>query len=263
MGRDDGCSGREGDHRVEHPTIDEAVERILNRAFALLQNQRALAKVVNDQARENDQRPGVPNRSATEMAHVGVEGFAPGDTENDRAQNEKARAAVHAKELKRIGWIRGFENAWISKDPRKSCGRDDNKPDESGRAEDRADARSSATLNHEQADQNRDRKRHDIGIECRCGDLQTFDRGENRNGRCNEAIAVKQRRADEAHDHDHGRAIAAAMIAGFGIFFRGGAGVGIFHAHRFAEEQGQEGHDSTFASVIRAKNEDQIFDADD
>ena len=76
------------------------------------------------------------------------------------------------------------------------------------RAEESGDPRRAARLHRKQHHQNDHRQRHHIGIERGGDELDAFDRRKHRQRRRNHRIAVKQRAADDAEQHD--RAGAAA-----------------------------------------------------
>ena len=60
------------DHRDPRPVREEQEERVVDRARRV-EDQRALAHVVEDQRREDDGEPRAPDRAAAEVAHVGVQ----------------------------------------------------------------------------------------------------------------------------------------------------------------------------------------------
>ena len=57
--------------------------------------------------------------------------------------------------------------------------------------------RGPASLNHEQADQDRERERHDENVECRRDELEAFHRRKHRDRRRDDAVAIEQRRAHD------------------------------------------------------------------
>ena len=74
----------------------------------------------------------------------------------------------------------------------------DHEPQHHDRAEHSTDARRAAPLHDEQADQHRQRERHDVRLELRRGDLETFDRAQHRDRRRDDAVAVEERRTEDA-----------------------------------------------------------------
>ena len=65
-----------------------------------------------------------------------------------------------------------------------------------------ATLRGAARLHREQRDQDHDGQRHDVGVEGRRRDLQAFDRRQHRQRRRDHGVAVEQRGADDAEQHD-------------------------------------------------------------
>ena len=58
-------------------------------------------------------------------------------------------------------------------------------------------------LNQKQSDQDHDGDRHDVRLEQRRGDFQTLDRAEHGDGRRDHAVAVEQRRPEDAERNQH------------------------------------------------------------
>ena len=81
-------------------------------------------------------------------------------------------------------------------------------PDQHDRPEDRADAGRPAALEEEQDDQDDDRDRDDVRLEERRRDFEPFDGAEHRDRRRDHAVAVEQRRAEDA-DGDQRAALTA------------------------------------------------------
>ena len=65
-----------------------------------------------------------------------------------------------------------------------------------------ATARRAAALHGEQADQDREAERHDVGLEGGRRELQALDRREHRDRRRDDRVAVEQRGADHAEQRD-------------------------------------------------------------
>ena len=72
----------------------------------------------------------------------------------------------------------------------------------SDRAEERRDLGRASRLHGEERDQDNDGERHDIGIERRRYDLQTFDRRKHGQRRRDDRVAVEQRAADNTEQDD-------------------------------------------------------------
>ena len=109
--------------------------------------------------------------------------------------------------------------------------------------EDPADKAGALPLHDEQPDQNHDRDRHHGGRQRGRVDLQAFDGAEHRDGRRNRAVTIEQGGADEAH-HQQLRAPCPGL--------------------RIARvEQRQQRDDAAFAAIVRAQDQQRIFDRDD
>ena len=68
-------------------------------------------------------------------------------------------------------------------------------------------------LNREHANQDRDRDRHDVRLEQRRRHLQSLDSAQHRDRRRDHAVAIEQRGAEDAEQHEH---VASASAAGVG-----------------------------------------------
>ena len=74
----------------------------------------------------------------------------------------------------------------------------DGEPEQHDRPEQTADAAGAEVLHGEQADQHDHGDRQDERLEGGRGDLQALDRAQHRDGGCEQAVAVEQRRAQHA-----------------------------------------------------------------
>ena len=95
--------GGERDHRVERPRRAPARRTGSSAAAGCARSERALAEVVEEERREDDDVPGRRIGPAAEVAHVGVERLAAGDAEDDasRARGSRARRCATKK---RTAW---------------------------------------------------------------------------------------------------------------------------------------------------------------
>ncbi len=85
-------------------------------------------------------------------------------------------------------------------------------PDHHHGPEQPADHAGAAPLHQEEAEQHHDGERNDVGIEERRGDLQSLDRAQHRDRRRDHAVAIEERRADQAGGQDE--PVSAAAPAG-------------------------------------------------
>ena len=60
------------------------------------EKKRALAEIIQRQRRQDDRKPGEPNRCGPKMTDIGVKRFAAGDGEKNRAQDHETAPAVVA-----------------------------------------------------------------------------------------------------------------------------------------------------------------------
>ena len=174
-------------------------------AFGLASTQRALPEIVERQRRQHDSDPGDLDRPAAEMAEVGVERLRPGDREKHRAERDQADHAVAGEKADAVERIDRGEHARIGGDMPDAGDRNGDEPDQRDRTEEGRDPGGAARLHGEQRDQDHDGERHDIGIEGRRHDLQAFDRREHRQRRRDHGVAVEQRAADDAEQHQRVR----------------------------------------------------------
>ena len=188
--------------RYQGPVRRHQVERVLD-GCRVLQQQRALAKIVQRQRRHDDRKPGDPDRLLAKMAHVGVQRLAPGDAQHHRAQDDEGRARVVPHEPQRVMRADGPQNGRIGLDMDQPEQGDAGKPDQGDWPKKLADAAGAAFLHCEQAKQDDQCQRNHIALEGRRHHLQTFHRRQHRDGRGNHAVAVKQAGAKDADHQQH------------------------------------------------------------
>ena len=116
-------------------------------------------------------------------------------------------------------------------------------PEQHDRAKDRADVLRSFALHHEQAEQDSDAEGKDRRRELRGIELHTFDSAQHRDGGRDHAVAVKEGGPNQTEDKQRGPPTSG----------RGMADV----------EQRQQGHDAALAAVVRAHDQDRVFERDD
>ena len=116
---------------------------------------------------------------------------------------------------------------------------EDHEPDRHDRSEHAADTVRPPALDREQGDKDGERDRDDEVLEARRGDLQALDRRQDGDGGGDHAVAVEQRRADDAEEYQ-GRGLGPGAL----------------------DERG-EGHDAALAFVARAHDEGHVLDRDD
>ncbi len=138
------------------------------------------------------------------MPHVCVERFAAGDHEEHRTEHREADEAVGGKERDGVAGIEGAQDTRQPRDPGDAeCG-ERYEPDDHDRTEEAANAMGSVLLNHEQPDQDDYRDWDYVLLEQRRRHFETLDGTEHADRRRDHAIAVEQRRAEDAERDQNG-----------------------------------------------------------
>src|SRR5206468_587512 len=89
------------------------------------------------------------------------------------------------------------EHGRITNDAGDAEDRESAEPDQHDRAEDRADPAGSMLLEQKEADEDDDGDRHDELRQGGCGDLETLDRGEDRDRGRDDSVAIEKRCSEE------------------------------------------------------------------
>ncbi len=174
------------------------------------------------------------------MAHIGIERFGTRDGENDRAEQQQRMRLAADEKLKTRTRIERRENRRLLHHAPDAKRPERDEPDGHDGAKQSADARRAIFLSEEDADQQHRRNGHGHAVECSRDDLEAFDRAKNGNGRRQNAVAIKKRRADHARDHHRAGETALGAV--------------------FLEGERRQGQDAAFALVIGAQHQDDIFD---
>ena len=206
MRGDDGGHGRQDHHWIQRPARSHEEQR-RGGGLGSLQQHRALAEVVQHQRGKRQREPRHPDGLYAEVAHVRVEGLAAGHHQEDRAQDDEGVPAVSGEETDRVSGVKRREYRRVHDDPRHPQHRKGDKPDNHHGTEHGANRRRAPRLNQEHANQDGDRDGHDIRLEQVRGNRQAFDGTQDRDGGGDHAVAVEQRRAEQA-DADQRRAAA-------------------------------------------------------
>ncbi len=93
LGGDDGGGGGEEDERERGPLRGHLEERGAG-GVRVAEEESALAEVVEGEGWEDEVEPCAADGVWAEVAHVGVEGFAAGDGEEDAAEDDEAGVAA-------------------------------------------------------------------------------------------------------------------------------------------------------------------------
>ena len=207
------------------------------------EHQRALAQIVERQRRQHDGKPRNLDRTAAEMPEIGIKSLGSGDGEKHGAKRKQSNDAVVQQEIDAVERIERPQHARIGGDPVEAGQCDRHEPDQHDRAEQRRDLRRTARLHREQGEQDHHRQRHDIFVERRRHDVDAFDRGEHRQCRRDDGIAVEQRGADDAEQRDDAAGPADTANG--------------------ARCKRHQGKGAALAVIIRAQQDHYIFERDD
>ena len=202
------------DHRDTRPTRREQVERIADRR-RLVQHERTLAEVVDDQRGEDEGEPADPDRPASEVAHVRIQRLGAGDGQHDRAHRDESGVGMIGEEGADVGGRQAAQHLGVLRDARQPGQYEHDEPDDHDRPEQPADlVRAPPLRREEHGKDDRTDRQHDI-VRRRRGHLDALDRGQYRDGRRDQAVAVEQRGADDAEHHRDGDAPGVrAQLAG-------------------------------------------------
>ena len=177
------------------------------------------------------------------MAHVGVKRLAAGHREESAADHGQGeRTGVPEIGDGRQGTEPG-ENGGIPDDSDNAEGAGDDEPDQHHGAEQAADEGRAAALDQKQDDEDGHRQRDHDASQLGSINLHPLDRAQHRNRRGDGAVAVEQRRPDQA-DHDHDG--APAVLSG---------------AAR--ADQREQRQNAALAVIVGAHDQDRVFDRDD
>jgi hypothetical protein len=203
------------------------------------QQQRSLAEVVDEQGGHGHAVPRQADGPASEVAHVRIEGLAPGDAQDHRAQDDGSGPAVVDEESDRVARVQGGEHRRDVDDLARAQPGQDQEPQQHDRAEDAADAPGSLALKGEEQHQHGAGGRDHEGVGPGGDGGEALQGGQHRDGRGDESVAVEQGRAEQGGHHDP-RPSGAPLLG----------------------QQGEEGHDAALALVVRAHDKGDVLDAD-
>lgn len=164
--------------------------------MCVLEEERALAEVADEERGEDHQEPRGADGALSEMPHVGVEGLAPRDGEHDRPEHQEGSGAVLREEGGRVRGGQGGEDLGAPHDMGRAEGGHGDEPDERDGAEDRAYARGAPPLKEEEADEERDGDRDHEAVEGVRGHAEALDGAEDGDGRGDHPVAVEEGRAE-------------------------------------------------------------------
>ncbi len=120
--------------------------------FGMRQHHRALAEIIEHQARQHQSQPCKTDRAAAKMAHVGVKRFRARHRQEHRAHHHKTQAGMRGDELERIHRVHRTEDGGIIFEMDRAKHAHGDEPHRRDRAEDCADFAGAPALQHEHAD---------------------------------------------------------------------------------------------------------------
>ncbi len=223
LGGDDGGGGGEEDDGDEGGFGYEAEEMVklgFEGGFDVGEDECALAEVVQHQRGHDDEEPAFDEGRTAEVSDVGVHGFAAGDGEENEAHEDDAFVAVVGEEIHAVVGEQCGEDAWVGGDVEDTEDGEGEEPNDHDGAEGDPDFCGSIFLDEEESEDDGGCDGDDVageaGADFCVEEGESFDGGENGDGGGDDAVAVEQASAEDAHEDDGG-----GRARGEGIF--GGA----------------------------------------
>jgi hypothetical protein len=202
-----------------------------------------LTEVVENERRQHQREPGEANRLSPEMAHVRVERLSPRHHQEHRSQNENPVSSVLPEELDGMEGVRRRQHSRVAGDGNEAERGEGREPDEHDRTEHRPHTGRAVALHQEQAHEDEDRQRKDVALEQRRCGRKPFEGAQNGDRRGDDPVPVEKSGAEDAHPED--REVAGPPVAGI------------------RPHQGQKREDPSFAAVVGAHHEREIFEGND
>lgn len=212
MRGDDRRGGREHDEGYARPVGGHPEEGV-GRRSRFAHQQRRLAEVVEQEAREHQHQPCAANGRRPEVAQVGVERLGAGDREDHRAQGDERARRVRRGEGDRVARRQRREDTRSGDDARQAENRERSEPEDHHRSEDRAEPRGTPGLQPEKRQQDHQGHLGRVPADRRRAHLQALDRRQHGDRRGDHAVAVEQRSADHAQEHDDAAARRGGQAA--------------------------------------------------
>src|SRR5579883_775561 len=136
--------------RENRPERGEIEERIADRGW-MFEKKSRLSGIVEKERRQHEPVPGGADRVSADMPHIGIERLAPGDRQEDPAENGKAAPPALPQKGDRISRVDRGEHLRMAQDAAYAQHRDHPEPEQHDRSEHAADARRAAALNGKKA----------------------------------------------------------------------------------------------------------------
>ncbi len=202
-----------------------------------------LPEVIQHERRKNEAEPSRPQRPSAEMPHIGVEGLGACHRQKNGSQHQETAPGRIPQHCDAIDRVDGEEYARLLRDSPDAEQRQHQEPDQHHRAEEAAYRGRTVALHQEEAGEESERDRDDIGVEERRRHFQSLDRAQHRDRRGDDAVAVEQRGADQTRRHDP--SIPLAPLTGR------------------AQDQCGERQEPALAMIVGAHDDKHVFDRDD
>ncbi|MGD0108210.1 MAG: hypothetical protein ABSC06_29870 [Rhodopila sp.] len=241
LGGDDGGHGREQDHGVDHAGRHEAEEQVAAGHRCAAQQVGTLPEIVQQQGGIHHRKPACADWTGAKMAHIRVHRFPSGDDQHQGGEYQQrfvgsgppeeggaADGIERGQDFRVVDSLDGSEDG------------DDSEPDEQDGAEDPADPCCAVELDGEKRGQEQDSDWNDDIGECRCGNRDALDGGQNADGGRNKPVTKQQSGAKHQGPQENPRAAPPVFV-----------------------EQAVKRKDAALAVVLCAKDENGVFDCDD
>ncbi len=202
--------------RAMNVVLRHQVEEHLMDLAGIGDDQRALAEIVEQQARHDEAEPGHADRPAAEMAHVGVERLGAGDGQHDRAEGPEDAQPLIGDEAVGVDRVDGVEHGGMLGDLPQAEHAQHQEPDQHDRPEQPADIGRAARLQQEQGDQDQSASGTTNGVKAGATAERPSTALITEIGRGDDGVAVEQRQADHGQQGDGVPDVAALAVQPMG-----------------------------------------------
>ena len=245
MGGDDRGRCGQQHQRQSHRIRGEQEEGAFDRR-RVTEEKSSDPEVGHEKRRHGEPEPPEGDRFASEMAHVGVERFATGHHQEQRAHRQESLGGVGGEvangmdRIDRVEYVRCLFDA-----PHTEYGHHP-EPEQHDRAEDFSDSAGAEALNGEQAHEDRKRNRNDCSVEPGTDQLGTFHRRHHADRRSDHSVAEEQTGSEQPEDPE-GATRPATIV------------------RRITSRRHERGksENSALTVIVRPHDEQDIFDGDD
>ncbi|MCY1413596.1 hypothetical protein D9M71_290290 [compost metagenome] len=190
LGGDHRGQGGQQHHGQQRPARRQQVEGVTCGGGGG-EDRRALAEVVQHQARQDQEEPGAGDGLAAEVAHVGVQRLGTGQRQHHRAENGHAHAGVDHEEVHRPGRVERLEHFRALRDAMHPQRAQHHEPGDHDRAEQLADFLGTVLLHQKQRHQHYQRNRHHPMVDAVKGQAHALHRRQHRHRRGDHAVAIE------------------------------------------------------------------------